>query len=168
MRFNSQRQPRIVAPPCAKLRSLPPIHPPPVKLAPAGASNEHTAELPIESYFRELSFGADPATVPVSANTFQQEAGISNSALELDEGDFLELDSPDPPEVEDLGATTQLAAAVDPRTARFVVTAGFAPGELVLRALRPGEPPPPDAPIATLVPSCGFDAYRIGAQLNRK
>lgn len=168
MRFNSQRQPRIVAPSCAKLRSLPPIHPPPVKLAGSGVSNEQTAELPIESYFRELSFGADPATVPVSANAFHQEAAISSSALELGEGDFIELNTPDQPELEDLGATTQLAAAVDPRTARFVVTAGFAPGELVLRALGPGEPPPPDAPIATLVPSCGFDAYRIGAELNRR
>lgn len=165
MRLNSPRQPRIVAPTCAKPRSLPPIHPPPVKLASAA---EHTAELPIESYFRELSFGVDPATVPVIANAFQEEAALSNSALELDEGDFIELPSPEPPEVEDLGATTQLAVAVDPRTARFVVTAGVVPGELVLRALRPGEPPPPDAPIATLVPSCGFDAYRIGGQLNNR
>jgi hypothetical protein len=44
---------------------------------------------------------------------------------------------------------------------RFVVTAGFHPGEIVLRPLGPDEPPPPDAPIATLDPSCNFDAFRI-------
>lgn len=47
------------------------------------------------------------------------------------------------------------------RELRFVVTAGFQPGEIVLRPLGADEPPPPDAPIATLDPSCNFDAFRI-------
>jgi hypothetical protein len=47
------------------------------------------------------------------------------------------------------------------RELRFVVTAGFQPGEIVLRPLGADEPPPPDAPIAMLDPSCNFDAFRI-------
>jgi hypothetical protein len=54
-----------------------------------------------------------------------------------------------------------VAPPLDVRVLRYVVTQGFQPGEIVLRPLGPDEPPPPDAPIATLAPSCNFDAFRI-------
>ncbi len=53
----------------------------------------------------------------------------------------------------------------DPASARYVVTAGARPGEITLRPLEPGEPPPYGAPVATLSPSSAFDAWSIGALL---
>ncbi len=53
----------------------------------------------------------------------------------------------------------------DPSSARYVVSAGARPGEITLRALDPGEPPPYGAPIAMIGPSCSVDARAIGALL---
>jgi hypothetical protein len=75
-------------------------------------------------------------------------------------------------EEQDLGATSAYPwrslppppvapPPLEVRELRFVVTAGFQPGEIVLRPLGADEPPPPDAPIAMLDPSCNFDAFRI-------
>lgn len=62
---------------------------------------------------------------------------------------------------------TPAAVPRDPATARYVVIAGCRTGELVLRALEPGEPPPYGTPIATLAPSCALDARTITMLLNR-
>lgn len=62
---------------------------------------------------------------------------------------------------------TPAAVPRDPATARYVVVAGCRTGELVLRALEPGEPPPYGTPIATLAPSCALDARTITMLLNR-
>lgn len=62
---------------------------------------------------------------------------------------------------------TPAAVPRDPATARYVVIAGCRTGELVLRALEPGEPPPYGTPIATLTPSCALDARTITMLLNR-
>jgi hypothetical protein len=51
---------------------------------------------------------------------------------------------------------------------RYVVSAGERPGELTLRALEPGEPPPFGAPIARIAPSCAVDARIIDAMLERR
>ncbi len=56
---------------------------------------------------------------------------------------------------------------VDPASARYVVTPGARPGELVLRALEPGEPPPFGVPVAKLSPSCDLDRRCIATMLNR-
>lgn len=103
-------------------------------------------------------------------------------SISLDEGDFEEVyDIPievdcsglaaaahDQPEPDlDLVATREAPSAepVDPACLYYVVSAGREPGELVLRALAPDEPPPFGVPIAKIVPSCGLDAYSISRLL---
>jgi len=56
---------------------------------------------------------------------------------------------------------------IDPASARYIVTSGANPGEVVLRALEPGEPPPFGVPVAKLAPSCDLDRRCIATMLNR-
>jgi hypothetical protein len=59
-------------------------------------------------------------------------------------------------------------ARIEPASARYIVSPGARPGEVILRALEPGEPPPYGAPIAKLAPSCDLDTRSIAAMLNRR
>lgn len=67
----------------------------------------------------------------------------------------------------DLVATREAPSVepVDPACLYYVVSAGSEPGELILRALAPNEPPPFGVPIAKLQPSCALDARSIGRLL---
>jgi hypothetical protein len=101
--------------------------------------------------------------------------------IALDEADFEEVWDFDV-DVDDLSATNELEAAAardsgtyrreltappDPSSARYLVWAGERPGEIVLRALEPDEPPPFGVPVAKIAPSCALDAWSIGALLDR-
>ncbi|NUO48110.1 MAG: hypothetical protein HOV80_04555 [Polyangiaceae bacterium] len=61
----------------------------------------------------------------------------------------------------------ELTAPPDPSSARYLVSAGPRPGEIVLRPLEPDEPPPFGVPVAMIEPSCALDAWSIGALLDR-
>jgi hypothetical protein len=54
---------------------------------------------------------------------------------------------------------------VDPSALYYMVAPGAEPGEIVLRALPPGEPPPFGVPLVRLDPSCAVDARRVGNML---
>jgi len=56
---------------------------------------------------------------------------------------------------------------IDPASARYIVSPGSRAGEVILRALGPGEPPPFGIPIAKLAPSCDLDTRCIATMLNR-
>jgi hypothetical protein len=56
---------------------------------------------------------------------------------------------------------------IDPASARYIVAPGARAGEVILRALEPGEPPPFGTPIAKLAPSCDLDTRCIATMLNR-
>lgn len=172
---------RLVAPACAKG---------PRRALALDSLTRPRLEIPVDYIdLREpAEFEPEPPTAPVSKRELEQsrraadlEARVRrdedrppSGSMELLEGDFVEIDI-DP---EDLGDTCDRAPAaapeeprpvvIDPAKARYVVTAGPNPGEIVLRPLRPGEPPPPDAPIAKLAPSCNYDAYRVTKLLNRR
>jgi hypothetical protein len=100
--------------------------------------------------------------------------------IALDEEDFeevwdMEIDVDDldatselEPAPRDSGAyARELTAPPDPSSARYLVSAGPRPGEIVLRALEPDEPPPFGVPVAKIEPSCALDAWSIGALLDR-
>ncbi len=157
--------PRLVAPSCAK---------------------EPRRALALDSLTRPKmdlpAFEPEPPTAPVSKRELERvedqrrcEDRPPSGSMELLEGDFIEIDV-DP---EEFGETKEQAPQVEPPTsakptivdpakARYIVTETGNPGELLLRPLRPGEPPPPEAPIAKLTPSCNYDSFRIAKILNQR
>jgi hypothetical protein len=141
------------------------------------------APLAAQRRSRSLSFD-EPPTRPVEslAPAYSEMRWDPSSArVELGDEDILEVDEGEEERdqraeaedaAEELGATSAYPwrslppppvapPPLEVRELRFVVTAGFQPGEIVLRPLGADEPPPPDAPIAMLDPSCNFDAFRI-------
>jgi len=67
----------------------------------------------------------------------------------------------------DLAATREapIYEPVDPSALYYMVAPGVEPGEIVLRALAPSEPPPFGVPLVKLEPSCLIDARRVGNML---
>lgn len=161
--------PRLVAPTCAKQ---------PRRSLALDSLTRPKIEISVDAY------EAEPVTAPVTRSDAKRlargplhEERPPSGSMELLDGDFVEIEI-DP---EDFGetkeqrpapvlprATEEKPTIVDPAKARYVVTSGATPGELVLRPLRPGEPPPPEAPIAKLSPSCNYDSFRIAKILNRR
>jgi len=88
--------------------------------------------------------------------------------VDVDDEDFSATNELERAAARDSGTyARELTAPPDPSSARYLVTAGPRPGEIVLRALEPGEPPPFGVPVAKIEPSCALDAWSIGALLDR-